>query len=73
MYFSHSRTSLSLHLFEISHSWPFLVAAPVFQAIGSGPLYSLNTTTSEVKLIGFQILAGISVSFRMQNSLLAMQ
>jgi hypothetical protein len=60
-------------LFIISYSWQFLVAAPVFLAIGSGLLYSLNTTTSEAKIIGFQILAGIGVGFGMQNSLLAIQ
>jgi hypothetical protein len=58
---------------DVSLSWPFLVAAPVFLAVGSGLLFSLNTATSEAKLIGFQILAGIGVGLGMQNSLLAMQ
>ncbi|KIM82572.1 hypothetical protein PILCRDRAFT_820439 [Piloderma croceum F 1598] len=58
---------------KIGYYWPFLVAAPVFLALGSGLLYSINTTTSEAKLIGFQIFAGIGVGLGMQNSLLAMQ
>jgi hypothetical protein len=45
----------------------------MFLAVGSGLLYSLNTTTSEAKLIGYQILAGIGVGSGMQNALLAMQ
>lgn len=55
------------------HSWPFLVTAPVFLAIGSGLLYTVNTSTSSAKLIGFQILAGVGTGMGMQNGLLAMQ
>jgi EmrB/QacA subfamily drug resistance transporter len=53
--------------------WPFLVASPFFLAVGSGLLYSLDVHTSNAKIIGFQILAGIGVGLGMQNSLLAMQ
>jgi MFS family permease len=58
---------------RFGYYWPFLVVAPVFLAIGSGLLYSLNTTTSEAKIIGFQILAGIGVGMGMQNALVAIQ
>jgi hypothetical protein len=54
-------------------SWPLLVTAPVFLAIGSGLLYTLTTSTTSAKLIGFQILAGIGTGMGMQNSILAMQ
>jgi hypothetical protein len=47
------------------------VAVPVFLAVGSGLLFPLNTTASEAKLISFQILAGLGVGLRMQNSVLA--
>ncbi|KAJ7737382.1 ABC transporter [Mycena metata] len=53
--------------------WPFLVGSPIFLAIGSGLLYTLNETTSSAKLIGFQILAGMGVGLGMQNALLSMQ
>ncbi|KAJ7717010.1 transporter [Mycena metata] len=53
--------------------WPFLVGSPVFLAIGSGLLYTLTSSTSSAKLIGFQILAGIGIGMGMQNSLLAIQ
>ncbi|KAJ6577049.1 ABC transporter, partial [Mycena vulgaris] len=53
--------------------WPFLAFAPVFLAIGSGLLYTLNTNTSSARIIGFQILAGVGTGMGMQNSLLAMQ
>ncbi|KAJ6577047.1 transporter [Mycena vulgaris] len=53
--------------------WPFLAFAPVFLAIGSGLLYTLNTNTSSARIIGFQILAGVGTGMGMQNSLFAMQ
>ncbi|KAJ7253497.1 ABC transporter [Mycena rebaudengoi] len=58
---------------RVGYYWPFLACAPVFLAIGSGLLYSLNTTTSGASIIGFQILCGIGTGMGMQNSLLAMQ
>ncbi|KAJ7081783.1 transporter [Mycena belliarum] len=53
--------------------WHFLVGAPVFLAIGSGLLYTINAGISPAKIIGFQILAGVGVGMGMQNVLLAMQ
>ncbi|KAJ7026760.1 ABC transporter [Mycena alexandri] len=53
--------------------WPFLVGSPIFLALGSGLLYTLNGDTSSAKLVGFQILAGVGIGMGMQNSLLAMQ
>ncbi|KAJ7339008.1 ABC transporter [Mycena albidolilacea] len=58
---------------KTGHLWPLLVTAPVFLAIGSGLLYTLTTSTTSAKLIGFQILAGIGTGMGMQNSILAMQ
>jgi MFS family permease len=58
---------------KIGYYWPFLVAAPVFLALGSGLLYSLEQNTSEAKIIGFQILAGMGVGLGMQNALVAVQ
>ncbi|WVQ74787.1 hypothetical protein IAR50_004393 [Cryptococcus sp. DSM 104548] len=47
--------------------WPFLVAGPPFSAAGFGLLYTIDTSTSSSKLIGYQILAGfgIGLSFQM--------
>ncbi|KAJ7500298.1 ABC transporter [Mycena galericulata] len=53
--------------------WPFLLVAPMFLAVGSGLLFTLNTTSSSASIIGFQILAGVGTGMGMQNSLLAMQ
>ncbi|KZP15581.1 MFS general substrate transporter [Athelia psychrophila] len=53
--------------------WPFLVAAPVFLAVGSGLLYTLTPRTSSATVVGFQILCGMGVGLGMQNSLMAMQ
>jgi hypothetical protein len=41
--------------------------------VGSGLLYSLNTSSSSAKAAGYQILAGVGTGMGMQNSLLAMQ
>ncbi|KZP21398.1 MFS general substrate transporter [Athelia psychrophila] len=53
--------------------WPFLVAAPVFLALGSGLLYTLTPSTSSATVVGFQILCGMGIGLGMQNSLMAMQ
>ncbi|KAJ7253564.1 ABC transporter [Mycena rebaudengoi] len=58
---------------KFGYYWPFLVAAPMILAIGSGLLYTLDTSTSSAMIIGFQILAGVGTGMGMQNSLLAMQ
>jgi len=58
---------------RIGYYWPFLVASPVFLAVGSGLLYSLDTNTSNAKIIGYQILSGIGVGLGMQNALIAIQ
>ncbi|KAJ7262074.1 ABC transporter [Mycena rebaudengoi] len=58
---------------KFGYYWPFLVAAPVILAIGSGLLYTLDTSSSTAKIIGFQILAGVGTGMGMQNALLAMQ
>ncbi|KAJ7666368.1 major facilitator superfamily domain-containing protein [Mycena rosella] len=58
---------------RFGYYWPFLVCAPVFLAVGAGLLYTLDTSTSSSKIIGFQILAGVGTGMGMQNSLLAIQ
>ncbi|KAF7336207.1 Major facilitator transporter-like protein [Mycena venus] len=55
------------------NSYPFLVAAGPFLAVGSGLLYSIGPTTSSAKLAGFQILVGASTGFAMQNAIVAIQ
>lgn len=46
---------------------------PPFAALGSGLLYTVGPSTSEAKLIGYMILAGVGIGTTMQNSLFAMQ
>ncbi|KAJ6549679.1 major facilitator superfamily domain-containing protein [Mycena capillaripes] len=58
---------------RFGYYWPFLLGAPCFLAVGSGLLYSLNTTSPAAHIIGFQILAGVGTGMGMQNSLLAIQ
>ncbi|KAJ7122581.1 ABC transporter [Mycena crocata] len=58
---------------RFGYYWPFLMAAPFFLAVGSGMLYTLDSSTTSAELIGFQILAGIGTGMAMQNSLLAIQ
>ncbi|KZP04167.1 MFS general substrate transporter [Athelia psychrophila] len=58
---------------RFGHYWPFLVAAPVFLALGSGLLYTLTPHTSSATVVGFQILCGMGIGLGMQNSLMAMQ
>ncbi|KAF9075508.1 ABC transporter [Rhodocollybia butyracea] len=58
---------------KFGYYWPFLVAAPLFLAVGSGLFFTLKTSTTPAQIIGFQILAGIGTGMGMQNGLLAMQ
>ncbi|KAJ7617373.1 ABC transporter [Roridomyces roridus] len=53
--------------------WPFLAIGPVFLAVGSGLLYTLNTNSSGATVAGYQIIAGIGTGMGLQLSLLAMQ
>ncbi|KAJ7495444.1 ABC transporter [Mycena latifolia] len=58
---------------KLGYYWPFLIVAPIFLGIGSGLLYSLETTTPEANLIGFQIISGIGTGLGMQNAMTALQ
>ncbi|KAJ7174162.1 ABC transporter [Mycena crocata] len=58
---------------KTGYYWPFLIVAPIFLAVGSGLLYTLSTTTSSAKIVGYQILAGVGTGMGMQNALLAIQ
>ncbi|KAJ7614847.1 transporter [Roridomyces roridus] len=58
---------------KTGHYWPFLAVSPLFLAVGSGLLYTLNTGSSSSKVVGYQILTGIGTGMGMQLSLLAMQ
>ncbi|KAJ7182964.1 ABC transporter [Mycena crocata] len=58
---------------KIGYYWHFLILAPVFLGVGSGLLYSLDTTTPTARIVGFQILAGVGTGMGMQNAMLALQ
>ncbi|KAJ7923797.1 ABC transporter, partial [Mycena leptocephala] len=53
--------------------WHFLVCGPLFLGVGSGLLYTVNTTSSSAKVAGFQILVGVGTGMGVQNTLLAIQ
>lgn len=47
--------------------------SPPISAIGFGLLYTCDFTTSNAKLIGFQILAGFGIGLSFQMPLMAIQ
>ncbi|KZP19616.1 ABC transporter [Athelia psychrophila] len=53
--------------------WPFIVAAPMFVALGSGLLSLLSPQTSSATVVGFQILCGMGVGLGFEHSITAMQ
>ncbi|GAA5937593.1 MDR family MFS transporter [Sporobolomyces koalae] len=53
--------------------WHFLVLGPLPGAIGAGLLYTVSPTTSNAKVIGYQILCGVGLGTALQQSLFAMQ
>ncbi|GAA6063261.1 hypothetical protein JCM10212_004995 [Sporobolomyces blumeae] len=53
--------------------WPFLALGPIPGAIGGGLLYTISPTTSNAKVIGYQILCGVGLGTTLQNGLFAMQ
>ncbi|KAJ6607235.1 hypothetical protein B0H10DRAFT_1818758, partial [Mycena sp. CBHHK59/15] len=58
---------------QVGYYSPFLAVVPLFLGVGSGLLYSLETSTAEGRLIGFQILCGIGTGLGLQNCILALQ
>ncbi|KAJ7615653.1 ABC transporter [Mycena polygramma] len=58
---------------KVGYYWHFLVMSPIFLAIGSGLLYTLNTTSSSARIAGYQILAGLGIGMSMQNALISIQ
>ncbi|KIM25825.1 hypothetical protein M408DRAFT_73890 [Serendipita vermifera MAFF 305830] len=55
------------------HYKPFLIFAPWFGAIAGGLLYTVDTNTSNAKLIGYQIILGFGCGASFQNTLIAIQ
>jgi len=53
--------------------WPFLAASPLLMSVGSGLLYTIDTDTSNARLIGYQILLGVGVGGALQNTIIAIQ
>ncbi|KAK7048583.1 major facilitator transporter-like protein [Favolaschia claudopus] len=53
--------------------WPWLLAGPVLLAVGAGLLYTVNQSTPNSHIIGFQILSGAGVGLGLQNIILAIQ
>jgi len=47
---------------------PFLIGGPWFAAIAGGLLYTVDTNTSNAKLIGYQIILGVGCGASFQNT-----
>ncbi|KAJ7128268.1 ABC transporter [Mycena filopes] len=58
---------------KTGYYWPFFHGGAIFLIIGAALLYTVNTTTSSAKLIGFQILVGIGTGMGLQITVVAMQ
>jgi MFS transporter, DHA2 family, glioxin efflux transporter len=55
------------------HFVPFMIAGSMIATIGSGLLYTLNTTSSSSHWIGYQILAGAGIGLALQVPIIAAQ
>jgi len=53
--------------------YPFLNVGAAFIIIGAALLYTVNTTTSDAKITGFQILVGVGTGMGLQNTIVATQ
>ncbi|EJU00069.1 MFS general substrate transporter [Dacryopinax primogenitus] len=53
--------------------WPFIFTLPLLTAVGAGLLFTIDSSTSNAKLIGFQILYGAGIGGSMQNTIIAVQ
>ncbi|KAJ7776360.1 transporter [Mycena metata] len=58
---------------KTGYYYPFLPVGAAFIIIGSAVLYTVNTSTSTAKLIGFQILVGVGTGLGLQNTVVAIQ
>ncbi|KAJ6516527.1 hypothetical protein C8R47DRAFT_1267813 [Mycena vitilis] len=58
---------------KTGYYWYFLVISPIFLGVGSGLLYTVDTSSSLAAIAGFQIVLGVGVGVGMQNGLLAIQ
>ncbi|KAJ7069584.1 ABC transporter [Mycena amicta] len=53
--------------------WPLLVLSPILVTVGSGVLYTINTSTSSAELVVLQLIVGLGTGTGMQTALLALQ
>ncbi|KAF7299681.1 Major facilitator superfamily protein [Mycena chlorophos] len=53
--------------------WHLLVLSPIFIAVGSGVLYTIDTSTSTAELVILQLIVGLGTGTGMQTALLALQ
>ncbi|EJD43057.1 MFS general substrate transporter, partial [Auricularia subglabra TFB-10046 SS5] len=53
--------------------WPWLVVSPLLISVGSGLLYTIDESTANAKVIGYQILMGVGAGGAIQNVLIAVQ
>ena len=53
--------------------YPFLIIGPPIAAVGFGLLYTIKESSSNARVIGYQLLAGFGVGLVFQNVILAVQ
>ncbi|KAF7364622.1 Major facilitator transporter-like protein [Mycena venus] len=58
---------------RMGYYWHFLALGPIFLGVGSGLLYTVNTSSTGAKIAGFQIILGVGTGMGVQNTLLAIQ
>lgn len=57
---------------KLGRYWYFMFTGPIFAAVGSGLLYTINTTEAK-KVIGYQILLGFGIGQTFQLPIMAVQ
>jgi len=53
--------------------WYWLLLSPLVASIGAGLLFTMDRTTAQSRLFGYQILYGIGIGGALQNSFIAIQ
>ncbi|KAF7369131.1 ABC transporter [Mycena venus] len=56
---------------KLGRYWWIIVVSPLIFSVGSGLLFTLDTTSPTKRVIGYQILAGIGLGGNLQNVFLA--
>ncbi|EJD43051.1 transporter [Auricularia subglabra TFB-10046 SS5] len=53
--------------------WPWLVGSPLLVSVASGLMYTINESTPNARVIGYQIIMGVGIGGALQNVVIAIQ